>query len=530
MTQPILPSAFQALPSELIAAICNLLSNRDVKNLRLTYRYLRDKSPLRFDRVYISANPRNIEVLTAIANHEVFRHRVKEIIWDDATLKSIPDRDCDGPCGYSADERDPDDLAANEDKEWISRRFVQLCKESIFLTSSRLEKKYEQQGDNDNEQQRQLDKLMPSRDSIAYWNLLIKQQEEVLESGADETAFRYAVQRFPRLSKVTVTPATHGFLFMPFYQTPMIRASPSGFVYPIPRGWPSDERLGYDRPDGFPEGWGNDEERKQWRGFCIVTKVLAEYAETLQISELALDNHKLPTGIDCSFFENPNVEYDNLCKIFEQPGFKSFTLSLITAYVTDLDVEDWHFYRNGRISSLLARAPDLEIFVFQTDYWNGFGGGSKEDFVSLLDIFPIDKWSTGKLKHFGLFGMQVTQGDLISFLAKLPSTLESIELSFLSMVKGSNYAGLLTDIRDKLGWRHRPSGQRIRVGISVPPVNIDGFGRYICLDKEVHEYIYGDGPSPFHISGGIPASLIPSGTGIVQDEFDPSFRNSDGKR
>jgi hypothetical protein len=161
MTQPTLSPAFQALPSELIGAICNLVPNRDVKNLRLTNRYLRDKSPLRFDRVYISANPRNIEVLTVIANHDVFRHRVKEIIWDDATLKSIPDRG-DGPCGYSADERDPDDLAANEDKEWISRGFIELCKESIFLTSSRLKEKDEQQGDN--EQQRQLDKLLPSRD------------------------------------------------------------------------------------------------------------------------------------------------------------------------------------------------------------------------------------------------------------------------------------------------------------------------------------------------------------------------------
>lgn len=74
MTQPTLSPAFQALPSELIGAICNLLSNRDVKNLRLTHRYLRDTSPLRFDRVYISANPRNIEVLTAIANHDAPHH------------------------------------------------------------------------------------------------------------------------------------------------------------------------------------------------------------------------------------------------------------------------------------------------------------------------------------------------------------------------------------------------------------------------------------------------------------------------
>jgi hypothetical protein len=530
MAQPgdiTLSPAFQALPSELVGVICGLLSNSDIKSLRLTCRYLRDKSPLRFDRVFISANPRNIEVLLSISNHDVFRHRVKEIVWDDAVLKSIPDNS-DGPCGYSADENDPDDYAANEDKEWISRDFVRICKESIFLTKSRLIEKNKYQGEN--EQQRQFDKLMPSRDSLTYWNFLLQQQEEVIESGADETAFRYAVQRFPRLNKVTITPATHGFLFMPLYQTPMIRAFPSGFVYPIPRGWPSDEHLGYDRPDGYPEGWENDEERKQWRGFCIVSRVLADYAEILQVSELAIDSHKLPTGIDCTFFEKPNAEYDNLCKIVEQPGFNSITLSLITGYVADFDAEDWDFYRDGRISSLLARAPDLEKFIFQTDYSNSSGDNSMQDFVSLFDIFPIDKWSTGMLKHFGLFGMQVTQDNLISFLAKLPSTLQSVELSFLSMLEGDDYAGLLTDIRDKLGWRHRPRGQRIQVSISVTTVNIPYDGRYICLDKEVQEYIYGDGPSPFHFAEGFSESFVPFGTGIVQDEFDPSFKMPYGRR
>lgn len=52
-------------------------------------------------------------------------------------MKSIPDNS-DGPCGYSVDENDPDDYAANEDKEWILRDFVRIYKESIFLTKSRL--------------------------------------------------------------------------------------------------------------------------------------------------------------------------------------------------------------------------------------------------------------------------------------------------------------------------------------------------------------------------------------------------------
>jgi hypothetical protein len=181
-------SAFQTLPDELVGAICALLSNRDIKSLRLTCRALGVKSPLELDRVFISPNPRNVEVLLAVANHNVFRHRVKEIIWDDAVLIRIPSIDGDGPCGYSANENDPDDYAANEDKEWISRDFIHLCKQSISLTKGRLREKNKYQGKN--EAQKQVNNLMPSRDSLTYYTDLFYQQRELLLSGADEEAFR----------------------------------------------------------------------------------------------------------------------------------------------------------------------------------------------------------------------------------------------------------------------------------------------------------------------------------------------------
>jgi hypothetical protein len=514
---------FQTLPNELIGAICALLCNSDIKSLRLTCRALGVKSPLKFDRVFISPNPRNVEVLIAVANHTVFRHCVKEIIWDDSVLIRIPRIDGDGPCGYSADENDPDDYAANEDKEWISRDFVRLCKGSIFLTKGRLREKNKYQGEN--EVQKQIDNLMSSRDSLAYYTELFHQQKEVLLSSADEEAFRYAVQQFPQLTKVTITPAAHGFLFMPLYKTPMIRAFPSGFVYPIPRTWPSDETLGYGSPEDCPEGWENDDERRQWRGFCIVLKVLADCAEreNLHISELVVDNHKLPTGIDYTLFDKPNTEYDSLCKILTRPGFKRIVLSLTTGYCPNFDAEDWDIYRNGRISNLIAKAPDLEEVVLQTNYDLTSWSCSMEDYTSLFDIFPIENFSSGKLKHFGLSGLQVSPDDLISFLGKLPSTLKSVNLSFLALVEGhGNHATMLADIRNKLGWRHRPASQRIKVSISMI-LNQFNRGRYICLDKEVQEYIYGDGPCPFIAQQGRIHAHFSFGTGIVYDEFDPSF-------
>ncbi|KAF4960820.1 hypothetical protein FGADI_653 [Fusarium gaditjirri] len=512
--------ALQTLPNELLGAICALLCNRDTKSLRLTCRALGDKSLIRFDRVFISPNPRNIEVLVAVANHNVFRHRVREIVWDDSVLMRIPITDGYGPCGYSADENDSDDCAANNHKEWISRDFVRLCKDSIFLTGSRLQKKNIYQGDN--EVQKQVDNLMSSRDSLALYQDLLYQQRGVLSSSADEEAFRYAIQRFPQLKKVAITPAAHGFLFMPLYQTPMIRAFPSGFVYPIPRTWPSDESLGHGSPEDCPEGWENDDERSQWRGFCIVSKVLAEHAEKLQISELVVDNHKLPTGVDYTLFDKPNAEYDSLCKIVARPGFRRL-VSLATGYRENFEAEDWNVYRNGRISKLLANATDLEEVVLQTTY--GLDGWfcPMEDSISLFDLFPVDIFSAGKLRHFGLSGMQVLQDDLISFLGRLPSSLKSVELSFLSLVEGhGNHATMLAAIRDKLGWRHRPASQRIKVSISMR-LNQPDHGRYVCLDREVQEYIYGDGPPPFLASEKWIEAHFTWGTGIVYDEFDPGF-------
>lgn len=81
------PSDFSlstSLPPELLAVIVSYLPVRDLKSLRLTCKALSEKTPLHFSRIFLSANPRNIEVARGVAGHEKFRHGVKEIIWDDA--------------------------------------------------------------------------------------------------------------------------------------------------------------------------------------------------------------------------------------------------------------------------------------------------------------------------------------------------------------------------------------------------------------------------------------------------------------
>lgn len=77
-----------SLPEELRAIIVSQLSGTDIKNLRLASKATSQVVPLRLERVFVSANLRNIEVFRAVADHETFRWGVKEIIWDDARLEA----------------------------------------------------------------------------------------------------------------------------------------------------------------------------------------------------------------------------------------------------------------------------------------------------------------------------------------------------------------------------------------------------------------------------------------------------------
>ena len=67
------PPPLLGLPVELLSSMSSLLPNRDIKSLRLVYRGLHSAIPLRLTRVFLSANPLNIEVFRAVADHDVFR-------------------------------------------------------------------------------------------------------------------------------------------------------------------------------------------------------------------------------------------------------------------------------------------------------------------------------------------------------------------------------------------------------------------------------------------------------------------------
>ncbi|KAL7900938.1 hypothetical protein HDV63DRAFT_402331 [Trichoderma sp. SZMC 28014] len=219
------------LPPEIIENILSSLDNRSIKSLRLTCPRLGATAALRIDRVFLSANPLNIQVFRAIADHDMLRHRIVEIIYDDARLwrngaEADEARYPGDPCYMYSLYHENEELQV----EWFENE-----------RNGNLYKLTERQRNEDPKRPehvalaRRVHAELPLEESWAFYQMLLRQQEDVIANGADADALRYGLQRFPALRKVTGTPATHGRLFTPLYEPPMIRAFPYGFNYPIPR-------------------------------------------------------------------------------------------------------------------------------------------------------------------------------------------------------------------------------------------------------------------------------------------------------
>ncbi|KFY16968.1 hypothetical protein V492_00977 [Pseudogymnoascus sp. VKM F-4246] len=409
------------LPSELQAHIVSGLNNRDKKNLRLTYRTLRDRSPLRIDRLFLSANVHNVEVFCAIADHKIFRKGVTEVIWDDALLAES---------NKHRKGNDVDDLPQHLERA------------------------------------KQMEAQLPLNVSYAYYQGLLMQQESVLSTQADIEALKYGITRFPALKRITITPAAHGALYTPLYETPMIRAFPYGFNYLIPRAWPTVEP-GFSPCEAPP--WDTEAEKNKWRGFRIVLRTLAEQEH--HISEFILDVNGLCTGLNCHVFDEPCEEYEDLVALLRKPDFNRIDLGLLVSTQQD---EGWPSFRSGHLKHALGEAKDLQHVATASTF---------RDF---------------RLR----------------------------ELSFLHFYGDGNYRNLLCDMRDKLGWRDRSASERPKVIIGVGGGGLVAVhvGRATWVGDEVSEFLYGDGLNPFGREGdSFSPNQIRLGFGVERDEFEPGF-------
>ncbi|OOQ91393.1 hypothetical protein PEBR_00500 [Penicillium brasilianum] len=239
---------------------------------------LGETTPLSFSRVFLSANSLDIKVLRSIANHSASREQVTEIIWDDARFVAAP---------ASWEDYEPyiDRSSLQITDERCPKSFLQECKDNIRSMKQRKARDVDRP--DHIARQQQMDAQMPLKDCWKYYLQVLNDQQAVIESREDGKAFFYGLRRFPRLRRVTVTPAAHGHIFNPLYQTPTIRAFPYGLNYPIPRGWHISPIEGI-AVDPLVWSEAKEEYKELWRGARIALRVLSTI-ENHNVSELCFD-------------------------------------------------------------------------------------------------------------------------------------------------------------------------------------------------------------------------------------------------
>ncbi|KAJ5991543.1 hypothetical protein N7522_011750 [Penicillium canescens] len=413
----------------------------------------------------------------------------------------------------------------------------------------------------------QLKALLPIKQCYNHYTRLKKQQDEVLISGADKDAFVYGLDRFPQVTKVAVTPAAHGWLFCPLYETPFIRAFPYGFNYPIPRGWPTPWPMSPEYP--APCSWTLETARSipnpllspenrtagegykdLWRGVRTVLKSLSQCDH--HVSDLRFDANKLNTGVHHEMFTRPCEEYDHFMTLLKRPGLRRFDLTL---FIDDPGLQS---FATGDFRRAIGHAKDLTHINIATTldiasrYW---GYREYNAFTSLRNILPFAQWP--KLAHFGITRLEITPSDLLETLGKLPQTVRSIELNRLrfygqgdvddwreseNLERFGMFHALLEEIRQKLKWHERDRSERPSLIMiadechpctseflddDVHPCSRGTFyaeaynpcenGRGIRLGKEIHDFLYGSGENPFEESFQVPKR----GMGTKRDIFFP---------
>lgn len=234
---------------------------------------------------------------------------------------------------------------------------------------------------------------LPLGECWQHYQHLRCQQKDVLADNSDLHAFLYGIKQFPALKRVTITPAANGYLFAPLYPTPMIRAFPKGFNYYIPWGWlfpkvSSAPAIAYEWNE-YPELG------ERYRGSRTTMRVLA--SEPNSVRELVMNSTHLPTGINCTIFDEPCEEYDDFATVLKTPGFCRLDIAMLVGGQFDSESRgSRRSFLNGRLRRALGEAKDMENFRLHTTvtanrYDDGYRYPILDYLIPLQSVVPVEK-------------------------------------------------------------------------------------------------------------------------------------------
>ncbi|KAM0243257.1 hypothetical protein ACHAPO_000099 [Fusarium lateritium] len=482
------PASLATLPVELGYHIATFLANRDIKSLRLTSSSLHDRFILRLKRVFVSASPLDIKVLKEIANHEVFRQGVTEIIWDESAF-----------------------LPSIKHLNMHLGHYVCECNGSIRELPRR--KGNAGLPGRPDKATRQLASAMSRNECEQLYCELVDEQDRILKAGEDIKAFKYALDRFPSLRRVTISTKTHGRLFMPMYETPMIRSFPYGFVYRVPTF-----RRNYDGWDSSIL-WRDEQSENESkysvyrRGVCSSLRVLAKHGSH-KVSEFIIEDATPGTQDQLDYlsrFDNEDNAFGDLHSLIQRPGFSRL-----------------HLYAHGPMwHETLTKVENLRGLRI-------CGSGKSVDLKFRRCVMQ-------SLQSLVLRRLKLEAHSFITSVSPLTSLRclvldnplfanECRDGEEMRSYSSENPHDFLNALREN-DWRSRSSRPNVTIKL------ISRFwveGEMLKLDSDVDKFLYENGENPFvpddiEIHGRHCINLredfedICAGKGIELDEYDPEY-------
>ncbi|KAF1846548.1 uncharacterized protein K460DRAFT_367298 [Cucurbitaria berberidis CBS 394.84] len=520
------------LPAELLAMICEHLSNLDIKRLRLAGKHLAKNVGLRIDRIYISPNRANLDCLQRILDHPRYRNDVGEIVWDDAQLEEYPTLDSfrhaigidEVKTTIDIENRLDEAIRGHEDD---SPEYRALERDDFFSSNGQLTEvgkgillRYDDQFSRDIIARSTT--VMSIEQSYNLYQRLYQEEQEIMEQQLDVAALHRAIAGFPKMKRITLTSEVwRPWKLYPLYDTPFYRSLPPGFRKPSVWPW-----LGFRQQATSVQAAHRDEvmstrniERLsiEFRGYSIIVSTLLAIPNP-KIEEIIIDAGNEYTGISHQLFASPNSDFEATVRMFQLVPLKGLQL-VINPYCSDSNPDS--LFASGLLKRALAEAQFLEHFDFNP-HWLPRTYRHETLDLSFGPNEVLPEATIKRLTTFALRNVSVKENDLEDLLKEMENvehvTLDNIHLknsAFLHHQPDPSWVQLFHRLQSY--YAASPMVSHPRFAWIEPTY----YGRNYFVDEEIGDFLYRGAECPFE--NGLQRPLK-EGVGWFVDERDKGFK------
>ncbi|OAX84185.1 hypothetical protein ACJ72_01460 [Emergomyces africanus] len=303
---------------------------------------------------------------------------------------------------------------------------------------------------------------------------LYNEKQSILESNEDVETFRFALQAFPRLHRVSIAnncPSTCAEL--PRYCTPLLRLLPSWLARP----WPCSVIRSGDRCDKVGH---------TLRGYHAAVREISTSSRV--ISEFVME----PTCGGIDIFDPShifNTPKEDLMLLIMKNNLTTLEYTL-DGYIWLRADSDCNVIHKQILRMTFACATALEHFTLNMDV-RPFHCSIRHNPVPLLDILPLG-WGALHSLSFRCFVVKLY--DFIHTLSALPSTIKSLRFHRVHFLE-TTWEIAFYHLRDVVGW-----GWDTRCPLPTVTVSLlleSPSHRIVILRDEVKRFFEQKAPNPF---------------------------------